>query len=291
MSACSSSACVRRRASSSSRSSSPSLNAASAISFATWASQSARLVASSRRACSVAIADRASLSRACASATAVRSLAASPNASRMCNCASGSSNACASCCPCTFTSARPISASRLAVTGDPFTHARARPPAPAGTSRLRTSVPSLSMPRASSAASRSRRSPTSNTPSTVALSAPVRTKSLEARSPIRSPSAPTMIDFPAPVSPVSTLKPRASGSVTASMIARFRMRSSVSMLLHSARCAQAPHRHDAGMGAVFHWSRSSSPPQCSLRRRREKKLVCSNCTSSTGDSARRTMRR
>jgi hypothetical protein len=54
-------------------------------------------------------------------------------------------------------------------------------------------------------------------------------RSALARSPRRSPSAPTTIDFPAPVSPDSTLKPRASGSVSDSMIAKFRMRSSVSM--------------------------------------------------------------
>ena len=38
-----------------------------------------------------------------------------------------------------------------------------------------------------------------------------------------------MIDLPAPVSPESTLNPRASGSERDSMIAKFRIRNSVSM--------------------------------------------------------------
>src|SRR5690242_14004176 len=50
-----------------------------------------------------------------------------------------------------------------------------------------------------------------------------------ARSPSKSPSAPTMIDFPAPVSPVRTLNPGASGEASDSMIAKFRIRSSLSI--------------------------------------------------------------
>src|ERR1700722_13311606 len=75
----------------------------------------------------------------------------------------------------------------------------------------------------------------SNTPSTLARSVPVRTSSALARSPSRSPSAPTIIDFPAPVSPDRTLNPPASGRVTDSMIARFLTRSSVSMTSSGVR--------------------------------------------------------
>jgi len=63
----------------------------------------------------------------------------------------------------------------------------------------------------------------------LARSVPVRITSALARSPSSNPSASTMIDLPAPVSPDSTLNPGASGSVSASMIAKFLMRSSVSI--------------------------------------------------------------
>ena len=48
-----------------------------------------------------------------------------------------------------------------------------------------------------------------------------------------------MIDLPAPVSPESTLKPAPSGSVSDSMIAKFRMRSSVSIALAFVAVEQA----------------------------------------------------
>src|SRR5687767_9618881 len=88
---------------------------------------------------------------------------------------------------------------------------------------------STSIPRASSRASRFSCPDASKTPSTVARSVPVRTTSAVPRSPRRRPSAPTMMDLPAPVSPVRTLKPGPSGRVSDSMIAKFLMRSSVSM--------------------------------------------------------------
>ncbi len=65
----------------------------------------------------------------------------------------------------------------------------------------------------------------------------VRTTSALARSPNSSASAPTMMDFPAPVSPVSTLKPGASGSVTRLDDREVAMRSSVSTCRLSSRSA------------------------------------------------------
>src|SRR5690349_23200116 len=132
------------------------------------------------------------------------------------------------------------------------------------------------MPRSSSSVTISGRSETSNTPSTVARSAPLRMRSVLARSPSSRPSAPTMIDLPAPVSPDSTLKPRASGRVSDSMIAKFLMRSSVSMSAGigyrtSAALAEAyrtqpeiylirRRRGDPGPGASVAFLQSS-PPQ------------------------------
>jgi hypothetical protein len=78
---------------------------------------------------------------------------------------------------------------------------RARRP-PAAISRLSTTVcSSTSTPRSSSSSARSSRPVTSNVPSTLARSAPVRIRSVLARSPRSRPRAPTMIDLPAPVSP------------------------------------------------------------------------------------------
>src|SRR2546423_14480855 len=68
----------------------------------------------------------------------------------------------------------------------------------------------------------------SNAPSTTVFSAPGRTTSAEARSPSSSASASTTIDFPAPVSPVRTLRPGWNGRVTSAMTARPRPRNSVS---------------------------------------------------------------
>src|SRR5688572_10051300 len=123
---------------------------------------------------------------------------------------------------------RPTSASADAVTVVPLIHARVRPADV--TSRLSTTrASSVSMPRVSNSSRSSERDAVSNTPSTVARSVPVRTTSAAPRSPSNKPSAPTMMDFPAPVSPVSTLNPGPSGSVSDSMIAKFLIRSSVSI--------------------------------------------------------------
>ena len=58
---------------------------------------------------------------------------------------------------------------------------------------------------------------------TSARSAPCRTTSAPARPPAASSSASTRMDLPAPVSPVSTVRPEASSSSAASMIAKSRI--------------------------------------------------------------------
>ena len=67
-----------------------------------------------------------------------------------------------------------------------------------------------------------------------ARSAPARMMSAVARAPPARVSASTMIDLPAPVSPVSTVRPGAKSSSTVSTMARSRIRRWVSMVCGAA---------------------------------------------------------
>src|SRR5881392_2415932 len=67
------------------------------------------------------------------------------------------------------------------------------------------------------------------TASTVQRSVPVRMSDLSARSPSKSCSAPMMIDFPAPVSPVTAVNPCAKCHSSSSTRARFVIRNNVRM--------------------------------------------------------------
>src|SRR5262245_41386049 len=94
-----------------------------------------------------------------------------------------------------------------------------------------TSTPSgAGCPASSSSAAAAPWGSRSNTASMVALSAPVRMRSGWARAPMTRRMASTTMDFPAPVSPVTALRPGPRDTVTASMTARFLRRSSLSML-------------------------------------------------------------
>jgi hypothetical protein len=87
-----------------------------------------------------------------------------------------------------------------------FTKARCRPER--ASSRLMTSSPSPARwPASSSTAATGPAGSISNTAETTAVSAPVRIQSGWARAPVMSRSASTTMDLPAPVSPVSTLRP------------------------------------------------------------------------------------
>src|SRR5512133_2805422 len=66
--------------------------------------------------------------------------------------------------------------------------------------------------------------------STTAASSKERIMSAFALSPNRRPTAPMMIDFPAPVSPEMMLRPPSKVTFNSSMMAKFRMFSSVSIL-------------------------------------------------------------
>ena len=92
--------------------------------------------------------------------------------------------------------------------------------------RLINSSPSSqgSTPNPSSCALRSAASRTSKLPSTVQASSPARMSDLSARSPMSSFKAPTMIDLPEPVSPVTAVKPGPGDQLRSSTRARLRMR-------------------------------------------------------------------
>src|SRR5579862_7784037 len=75
---------------------------------------------------------------------------------------------------------------------------------------------------------------------TSARSAPWRTASAPARAPASSCNASTMIDLPAPVSPVSTVSPGRSSSSTESMMAKSRICRCVSMVFLALEAAAAP---------------------------------------------------
>jgi hypothetical protein len=75
----------------------------------------------------------------------------------------------------------------------------------------------------------SRGSLSSNTASTEQESSPVRISDLSARSPSTSLSAPTMTDLPAPVSPVTPIRPGPSSQTSSSTRARLRILRRVSI--------------------------------------------------------------
>ncbi len=70
----------------------------------------------------------------------------------------------------------------------------------------------------------------SKSASTTAASSKDRIMSAFARSPKRRPTAPMMIDLPAPVSPEMTLRPPSKATFNSSMMAKLRMLSSASIL-------------------------------------------------------------
>lgn len=95
----------------------------------------------------------------------------------------------------------------------PFTVTRERPSAP--TRRVATSSASSPSPASSREATPKKR------PDTTSASSPSRTDPLSARSPMSSFNAERSAVLPAPVSPVSTVRPRAGSSVALRINARF----------------------------------------------------------------------
>src|SRR5258708_23068211 len=141
-------------------------------------------------------------------ATAARTSIAPAYPSRSSVCVSLSKSAWCSCCPCSATRLRPSSRSVSAGAVRPSIFAALRFP--------------------SSRCSTKGAPPESNTPSTVARSAPWRTWSAPARAPSVRLSASTMSDLPLPVSPVSRLRPGPKRTRHSATRARSRTLSSLS---------------------------------------------------------------
>src|SRR5450432_426849 len=164
------------------------------------------------------------------SASRCRSVSSFPKASRYSTCVAGSVNETLSCCDAMSHKSTPSSVSCAAVQRRPLTYARLRlscRPAPsasrlAWTTRLTTSSRSTGNPAETSFADTLDAGASSKSASTSASSAPLRTSSGRARAPSTSDSASTSIDLPAPVSPVTTLKPGESSSSSRSINTIFR---------------------------------------------------------------------
>src|SRR5512145_1906263 len=96
--------------------------------------------------------------------------------------------------------------------------------------RRRRTMPGSPARPASSSQAEKERSARSNSAESSARSAPSRTREASPRPPTRSSIASTRIDLPAPVSPVSTLKPAPNSSDARSMMTKFAASSARSML-------------------------------------------------------------
>jgi len=159
-----------------------------------------------------------------------------PNLSRNAPCILGRNRLKCSCCPWMSTSGAAISASSPALTVRPLTREKFRPVARISRPSVSTSGESPSSPSRSKIGvmSRCRVLGRWNCPSTTADLVSARTTSLVARPPSSRLTASMMIDFPAPVSPVSTLKPPVKARCSSSIMAKFLMVSSVSIeICHS----------------------------------------------------------
>ena len=202
-----------------------------------------------------AISSRVARSASAASATAASVSACSPYSSSRARWALRRNSDWRACWPWMSTSFSPSSRSSRAGIGAPLIQQRLRPSL-ATTRRITHSLSSSSScsashARAAGASSRMKRAEMS------ARSAPSRTAAASARSPRIRLSASTRIDLPAPVSPDSTVMPASNSTSSLSMIAKFRIVISASMIAWSFLVLWRVQD-----GGIF-WPR----PHCSLLRR------------------------
>ncbi len=207
--------CIRRRRASS-VASSPGSGANASISARAW-----RRYSSS--ACASAKSVRASFSNLIADARcrqAVRQLAIlaekPPNSSRITQCRRGLSSPLASCWPWISTSVSDNARNTSPEARRSLTQALLRPSA--RLIRRRISSLSVVIPASSRMAKAAWPGGRSKTATTSPTSYPARTMSLRPRLPNTKPSESSKIDLPAPVSPVSTLRPAPGSNTRRSMI-------------------------------------------------------------------------
>ena len=205
----------------------------------------------------VATAARHSLN---ASAVSRARIAKPPNPSSNARCIGARASAWCACCPCKSTSISPISPSCASVAGRPLIQARERPCA-SSTRRSSTTPGSPASPCASSHASTIGRLVASNTADNSARSAPWRNCRNSKRSPSSNASASTSIDLPAPVSPVSTVKPGSNSTSSFSTTTKLRIDSACSIAAN--RRADQSEAMSRGVRAT---SRSGVSLQCSFSR-------------------------
>src|SRR5215468_10263996 len=152
------------------------------------------------------------------------------NSSSACRCRAARSSCCWSACPCTATrsSARPISSD----TGTPRPPAYALDRPSADTERLTIRVrpsSSSSPPASRTCCATGPSASICNRPSTVARSAPGRTRAGSARPPNIRPRPVTTMVLPAPVSPVTTVNPDENSRTASSITPRPVIRTSSSI--------------------------------------------------------------
>ena len=208
-------ACIRRRCVSR-PASSPGCGSSWSSSRVAW-----RRKSSSARTKASAASASASALRACPSAAqAARTPAPSTPAKRSSSrrWPRGFSRPPSSCWPCSSTSVSASARSTSTDTLRSLTQAVLRP----SRSVMRRTITSSSPPIPASARTSRAAWPSgrSNTAVTSPCCAPTRSRSLRPRQPSTNPSASSRIDLPAPVSPVSTLRPGCNARVSRSMISR-----------------------------------------------------------------------
>ena len=163
-------------------------------------------------------------------------------------CVIGSSSSCCRCCPCSSNSVFAVPRAALTLERMPFIQILLFP----------ASLISLLKERVSSASSRPSSPRTGqpggieNSPSIVRLSAPLRINERFPLPPESNSTAVRMIDLPAPVEPVSVLRPLPNGITASSTTARFSIFNRVSI----------------GYGGSRRQCLRSTPPQRSFLRTR-----------------------
>ena len=153
-----------------------------------------------------------------------------------------------------------------AVAGLPLTHARLLPWV--STVRRSSKVSPASNPASSSSGRRP--GAASNSALTSVRAAPSRITPVSARAPVTSCNASIRMDLPAPVSPVSTVKPdcrSSSSSLTMTKSRRtIRFNATVRPLLHSSASFPAACRNTTNpWGAETAPGAASASPQCGRR--------------------------
>ena len=233
---------MRRRAVSSA-SSSPFCGSSASSSATAWRRNSSSALTASSAATAAATALRALPMVAHVLRVLARCASLAANASSTSRCPLGFNRPLSSCCPCSSTSVSESARSTSPEQRLSLTHAVLRPSMVLTRRRMSSSPPGN--PASSSTAWARWPCGKSNHAVTSPCSAPCRTSSARPRQPSTKPSESNRIDLPAPVSPVSTLRPGWNVSSNRSMISM--------SLISSPRSICPPERNRRGGADYSHW--------------------------------------